>query len=346
MKSLGLFSTRQRRTRAFTLIELLVVIAIIAILIALLLPAVQQAREAARRTQCKNNLKQIGLALYNYESTFSTFPQIRVVINGDNGYDDGPSASFGCPGWIRGSGLSWRFMILPFIEQKNLYEQVDTRLAGLHSCFPVHVNDTHILRTQLIAGYLCPSDDSPQINSDAPTNYAALDTADWNHHYDTNSQQIGVLDEKSSKIRDVVDGLSNTAAVGEVYRGDLFWAHAAGQNITGQRCRQWAESSAYCMGDATMSPNAAHPGKANNSGGANADQSQIDTPARITWTDPVNWGNNNQAENTRPVSSNHTGGAQILLGDGSVKFLSENVDLQTWANTITRAGRETDTVQF
>ena len=97
----------RRGRSAFTLIELLVVIAIIAILIALLLPAVQQAREAARRSTCKNNLKQIGLGLHNYHSAFSTFPQGKVV---------GRPSYPGCPGWIHGSGFSWRVMILPYFD--------------------------------------------------------------------------------------------------------------------------------------------------------------------------------------------------------------------------------------
>ncbi|MFM8475111.1 MAG: DUF1559 domain-containing protein, partial [Planctomycetaceae bacterium] len=100
-----------RFRRAFTLIELLVVIAIIAILVALLLPAVQQAREAARRTQCKNNLKQIALALHNYHDVHSTFPPANVVR-----FDpvDGPY----------GDGWTWHARILPFLEQTNLYQRV------------------------------------------------------------------------------------------------------------------------------------------------------------------------------------------------------------------------------
>src|ERR1700709_2271947 len=97
------------RRKAFTLIELLVVIAIIAVLIALLLPAVQQAREAARRTQCKNNMKQLGLALANYESTFTCFPPARLGHFVGASWDDG---------WT-----SWTVMILPNLEQTNLYNQ-------------------------------------------------------------------------------------------------------------------------------------------------------------------------------------------------------------------------------
>ena len=102
----------------FTLIELLVVIAIIAILIALLLPAVQQAREAARRTQCKNNLKQIGIALHNYHDTHSCLPPMKIWANGI----DCPG---GPDGWTNTGGWSWRVMILPFVEQSTMYNQIN-----------------------------------------------------------------------------------------------------------------------------------------------------------------------------------------------------------------------------
>lgn len=113
-----LVNLRKNRVRGFTLIELLVVIAIIAILIALLLPAVQQAREAARRTQCKNNLKQLGLALHNYHDVFNTFPP-----NGANAPSQGPS----CGGRFNQSWLSWSgmAMLLPYIEQANIYNQIN-----------------------------------------------------------------------------------------------------------------------------------------------------------------------------------------------------------------------------
>src|SRR5690348_6625120 len=101
-----------RRRKAFTLIELLVVIAIIAILIALLLPAVQQAREAARRSQCRNNLKQIGLALHNYHDVFNRFP--NTIMSWTFAY---PGTNGACPGWIFSRGHSWKVSILPQIDQ-------------------------------------------------------------------------------------------------------------------------------------------------------------------------------------------------------------------------------------
>src|SRR6202008_4030252 len=110
-------SAVQRRARGFTLIELLVVIAIIAILIALLLPAVQQAREAARRTQCKNNMKQIGLAFHNYHDVYNRFPQPAMI---------GVTVSSGL---IIRSGASWCTMLLPYIEQANAYNQYNSNTS-------------------------------------------------------------------------------------------------------------------------------------------------------------------------------------------------------------------------
>lgn len=125
------------RRMAFTLIELLVVIAIIAILIALLLPAVQQAREAARRTQCKNNLKQIGLALHNYESTFSTFPMGDCTVN--YGPGDVPQASV-------------HAYILPYLEGSNNYSTFNFN-------FQVNGNAANTqARIQFVSSYHCPSD--------------------------------------------------------------------------------------------------------------------------------------------------------------------------------------------
>ena len=130
-------SKQNRRSVGFTLIELLVVIAIIAILIALLLPAVQQAREAARRTQCKNNLKQIGLALHNYESTFTTFPMGDCSVN--FGAGEVPQASV-------------HAYILPYLEGSNNYSTFNFN-------FQVNGNANNTqARIQFIPSFHCPSD--------------------------------------------------------------------------------------------------------------------------------------------------------------------------------------------
>jgi len=339
------------KRRGFTLIELLVVIAIIAILIALLLPAVQQAREAARRSTCKNNLKQIGIALFNYHDIHTTFPQGKVWRS--NSYP-------GCPGWINGSGLSWRVMILPQFDQAPLYENAYTDRTGLHGCYFNNGAGTNQLLQTTIPGYLCPSDNTRPVGNNAPTNYPGIAGAREQHQSVPNQRFQGLLNWPGSKVRDATDGMSNTAFVGEVYRGVLFNRYnnsSANVPETGERCFRWAEESGFCSANGSFPPNAAHPSKPNN---RDANGNILDPPPtraqsqtncvtgsgpcadQIAWVDSVN----TSTPGERGVSSAHTGGAQILFGDGRVNFLNENVDLTLWQNTCSMSGREARTVEF
>jgi len=189
----------------FTLIELLVVIAIIAILVALLLPAVQQAREAARRSSCKNNLKQFGLAIHNYHDTHGVFPQ------GDYGsrYDS-------CGGNCAWRGFSTHAMVLPFMEQAPLYDQLDFNLM-----YNQGVNGTAIRAK--IPAYQCPSDvaylgNSPGVNyvvSAGPTTF-------WGGAPGRPiSEQMGMFNMgRKVSFRDLKDGTSNTIAASEALHGD------------------------------------------------------------------------------------------------------------------------------
>ena len=186
------------RKRGFTLIELLVVIAIIAILIALLLPAVQQAREAARRSQCKNNLKQIGLALHNYHETHRVFP----------------------PGFINENSWLCNTFILPFLDQAPLYNKLSPN-------GPMDLTNTTVLadvRTVLPA-YLCPSsaDPNPSQNADNKVSGVAIGLSNYlgfngNGDYRCNStaKPNGIFYMNSAtRIRDITDGVSNTFAFTE-----------------------------------------------------------------------------------------------------------------------------------
>ncbi|MCA9061971.1 MAG: DUF1559 domain-containing protein, partial [Planctomycetaceae bacterium] len=151
----GLFSFGRRR--GFTLIELLVVIAIIAILIALLLPAVQQAREAARRTQCKNNLKQLGLAMHNYHDAHNCFPHNHCRwTNAPNYYGTGPDDN---PEW------SWIVMSLPYLEQANMYNQIEFHPTGTNRNAAGIGTINPTLRVKVIPGLLCPSNDMPAVRT-------------------------------------------------------------------------------------------------------------------------------------------------------------------------------------
>ncbi len=332
----------KRLRRAFTLIELLVVIAIIAILIALLLPAVQQAREAARRTQCKNNLKQIGVALHNYHDVHSKFPQGKVV--------DRNKTYAGCPSWVNGSGFSWRVMILPMMEQSALYSQNAVDDSGMYTCgiFGNGAAKRLVLLRTTLPAYLCPSDPTSYVGAEKPTNYAGIGGGAKNSHGDRDPQNVaGILTFRGASMRDIVDGTSNTAMVGEIHRGALFNRYSGGpDNITGQRCKWWAAESGFCAADTWFPPNAANPYKGNNKGmtapqeGAANDagclSGQGPCADQVSWVDDVA----PDEPGARGLSSAHTGGAQVLLGDGSVRFVSENVAINIWRGLGTMANGE------
>ncbi len=327
------------KRKAFTLIELLVVIAIIAILIALLLPAVQQAREAARRTQCKNNLKNVGLALHNYHDVYDRFPNTVMAQN---------TAYTGCPGWVLSRGWSWRVAILPYIEQANLYQSMDLQNTGYSGCVGGVPNPsaTYTARSTVLSAYLCPSDDS-DISFSAGltgTNYPAAvrAAANLNHNQEKNNSpqsDLGAITRAGTKIRDFKDGTTNTIMVGEVYRSKDFQRISGGPvNEHGERCKDWAESTAWCQCNSGAYTGTATAGNPQGYNLNHVDSRKIndERPDRVSWTDSVDAGN----LGARPLSSAHTGGAQALLGDGSVRFVTENVDVVTLAHAFGRADGE------
>ena len=213
--------TENVRRRAFTLIELLVVIAIIAILIALLLPAVQQAREAARRTQCRNGLKQLGLALHNYHDVHNVMPPSMI-------YGPRPQSRW----W------SWHVMILPQMEQSALYQSLDLNIDGLFSPNAA-VNDPYTSR--LLPMLLCPSDVSNGVY-ESPNLDVRLDTTNFigcrgSERYPERGNGVFPERNKSTRFRNITDGTSNTIMVGERptegNRVTPWWAAAAGYDAHG-----------------------------------------------------------------------------------------------------------------
>lgn len=288
-----------RRCRGFTLIELLVVIAIIAVLIALLLPAVQQAREAARRSTCKNNLKQLGLALHNYHDTHSVFPPGQ--IRGRQ-----PAA----PNNEMGNAASWGAMILPYIDQAPLYDQLDFSIGIFEG-----TNKTLILGLSPIALVLCPSDAdrpgtrnvhaaaNPNYMDSAPaTSYAGTTGAFRTWSDSANSKYAGgffTIDPgRPSSIATITDGTSNTIAVGErsykVWTGGLW----LGVQHNTQTIAAPGTDTACCQ-DWFLAIGGYYPI-------TNQFFTGIHAPA---WR----------------FGSQHTGGAQFLMADGSVRFISENI---------------------
>ena len=211
--------------RAFTLIELLVVIAIIAILIALLLPAVQQAREAARRTQCKNGLKQLGLSMHNYHSTYRNFPPSMI-------YADTAATGSESRWW------SWNVMLLPYMDQAPLYQKFDINIDGLFS--PEAVVNTEFT-SAILPMLQCPSDPNAGVFEDpsvpirlATTNYIGCRGSErWPQPGN------GIFPERNVSVnfRDVTDGTSNTIMIGErvVEQNKVtpWWAVASGYDSHG-----------------------------------------------------------------------------------------------------------------
>ena len=343
-----------KRRDGFTLVELLVVIAIIGILISLLLPAVQMAREAGRRTNCINNLKQIGLGLQNYEGSFKVFPF-------------GKGASY--PGAKPYARWSVHSMILPFIEQKPLYDSINFKfppetpgMGGVINFMPPAINpnreNADACRAQL-PGFLCPSDGEIVGDWLGQNNYCGnqgswlCDRGDKKplpSDVNPNEYQTGVLYYLSHlTIAGISDGLSHTAFFSEKIRGksypdprtDLFvMPHQTSLDATFDTCSnvinpltatpltsKWGWS--WVMGEncCTIYNHVATPNK-HSCGG-------IGFPGSMT----------NMAMQVSP-SSYHPGGVNVLMGDASVKFIIDTVDLPTWRSLGTRQSRDLQRMEF
>ena len=302
------------RRRAFTLVELLVVIAIIGILIALLLPAVQAAREAARRSQCSNNLKQIGLAMHNYHDTLRSFPS--GMINGRSLTD------------ATATGWAWGALLLPYAEQESLHDSLGVK----HRVDETNSTILGLLRT-VIPGYLCPSDaySDPSQNSHGSSKVqitGSSTTAIGLSNYVAVAGSLTSLDCTSSAIfsyngmffsnsavrmRDVTDGTTNTCMVTE---RDTQKSKTGDGNHMGAN---WA---------ATTSP----PGVAGSST-CNYDAYQTLVCFRATYGSLNGTG---IRDDRRACASQHPGGLHFLLVDGSVRFISETLDPQTYYNLGSR----------
>jgi prepilin-type N-terminal cleavage/methylation domain-containing protein/prepilin-type processing-associated H-X9-DG protein len=276
-----------RRLRGFTLIELLVVIAIIAVLIALLLPAVQQAREAARRSQCRNNLKQIGLAMHNYHDVYKQFPMGRMRNVGD--------------GW------SWSTFILPFIDQTTIYNQLPLNDFRRPAC------DGNPVLSTMLEVFRCPSSELPDfVPANGPSRVRGCARSNYigNRGYD-NVYGSGVLYSQlnggdgdalpngintetmlglNPTIARITDGTSNTLFVGE--RDHFTVLNGSNSNLP-----IWIGAGRGGTGSARQGDNLGRGRRAIN--------------ARMF-------------EDT--YSSQHSGGAHFLLCDGSVRFISENIE--------------------
>ncbi len=303
----------QRSRSGFTLVELLVVIAIIGMLVALLLPAVQSARESARRTQCANNLRQIGLALHNFEGSFKALP----------------------PGGVSGStqtlthkrfkialntSHSWPVFIMPYMEQNNLANGYDFQVSYSHA-------NNQTVRETFVEGFICPSNPerdkfcTPSTGVDcAPTDYApnnAISTA----LYSSGLIDLASRDNPHGAMRvnemcrfaSIADGLSNTMIIAED-AGRPGQYRSGGKRLSGtQSDGGWADrNNEYITHGYTMD-GLSSPG-----------------PCAINCT------------NGNEIYAFHPGGAMIVLGDASVPFLAKNTDMRIVGRMITRQGGESN----
>ncbi len=304
------------RTRtAFTLVELLVVIAIIGVLVGLLLPAVQAAREAARRLLCSNNIRQMGIAMHNYESTHRVFP------HGGAG-----SVSLTNSSTLTRNRLSWGAAILPFLEQAPLYHSINHSRPYIHP-------DNASAGSTVVATYLCPTTPKDELlrpNGDALNTPAIYARTDYAGNYgerslrcfpSTNCQNnygdatggrgtllIGLDPEVA--IRDIIDGTSHTILVGEAPEGlhSIWIGH---KNVFDQSAPISAKISAGSTWQPCLPPFKSRRGEFCDFG--------------------------------QEFHSYHTGGANFLLADGSSHFMASTVDLRVCAAMLSRRGGEVST---
>lgn len=294
------------KRKGFTLIELLVVIAIIAVLIALLLPAVQQARESARRTQCKNNLKQLGLAMHNYHDVYNSLPCGYFELN--------PPAT-NVPG--DQSGMVWFRALMPMMDLANSYNLWDYTVG-----YAAGANN-NIIRTN-INGMQCPSDSPSKTWNSTPNYNYAVNLGNTNTVRTSPLNGVNFLPSpftyktyKFYGLRDINDGTSNCLLVAEVRQGS-----ATGNPNPDLRGLIWygphvGFSTNY--GPNSSSADLLNPGFCNNT---------LEAPRNL----PCVGGTAQFA-----ARSQHTGGVQALLGDGAVRFISNNIDINTWRNLSTMA---------
>lgn len=351
MRALRKLRFSEVRVAGFTLIELLVVIAIIAILIALLLPAVQQAREAARRSQCKNNLKQFATAAHNYHETHGTFPGASY-IRLSNVLQSGATRD----AWRCWQGYSAHSMLLPFLDQQALYSQIEGRQQEWYN-IPAN------LRTQRLPAFLCPSallpPGSNSIWSGGPgCHYAVslgptLHWADGNKAYSLGAFQV----HHPTKMRDIIDGSTNTILLGEMLSGNgqggSYFPGEPVRNATfsGLPRNQWMAPN---LTQAVIEPwgvacDAKKGDHLSSNGwgwvGSNYTQTCFNTVAPPNWrhatciaTNPP--GYSSDRDGIYPSRSLHAGGSHHAMADASVHFISSSIDWNVYQSLGSRAGGE------
>jgi prepilin-type N-terminal cleavage/methylation domain-containing protein/prepilin-type processing-associated H-X9-DG protein len=319
-----------RARSAFTLIELLVVIAIIAVLIALLLPAVQSAREAARRAQCVNNLKQIGLAMANYESSLGCLPMSM-------GLD---SPGFGYPEPASYSGLS---MLLPYMEQSVVFSSLNYSIVRLDPG-----NNTAMATA--VNSFLCPSDPQKSLpvgqagenyrpNSGSTIDYVWGWSDPWGFNTSLPPFNGPCYPGSKTRLAEITDGTSNTAGWSEMGLGDM--SNAIGTEKTDQFWTQTFPSvpdDAISQCQSFLVSNLAYQGLSTSGvpwieGSTSAMYNHVNVPDKRSCIFPPG-----RIMNT--ANSYHPGGVNVALCDGSVRFVKDSISLATWRALGSRNGGE------
>ena len=340
------------KRRGFTLIELLVVIAIIGVLIALLLPAVQSARESARRAQCTNNLKQLGLAIHNYVSTNDALPpggQVRSnIYAAPNG-----------PGWVDGpQNFSMKCRLLPFMEQGTLYNAMNFSVSAIWNqgdgiARPVdgfYINQT--ARPTKVAFFTCPSDTNVPGGSDPQGIGVSYPNNCGLNRYNNNWQSVGPTYYQGNdnglcrtlNFASITDGQTNTVMFSEYVKGrgnnntdglhqaytltvtTLPQGYNNADNALAQICDQVKSRQWDFKGEVWMIQD-------NGRGGGFC---MTQTPNRKACVDPGVSG----VDNLIGASSKHPGGVNCLMVDGSVRFVKSTVNIDTWHALASIAGGE------
>lgn len=309
------------RRRGFTLVELLVVIAIIGVMVGLLLPAVQAAREAARRMQCSNNLRQMGLALHNYHDAYNAFPigsRSHPTIVPRNSH-----------------GTNWRTSILPYLEQAPLFDQLNFETGSFAGVGTSFNNGNEVLSGLMVNVYKCPSSTIGPFETDQGTSNpqrsmmheyvgVAGSYPDPGGRGNVCKQSVRgmvcrnglMLANENKGLRHAVDGTSNTIVIAE--QSGLVDKMPIRANYNGG----WTGTSAdpghpvYTVSDVPTNHNFYHTGLSVIRWAINAPTSVANSSNQCYMTNTV-------------INSLHPGGIQVALGDGSVRFLSESLDMET-----------------
>ncbi len=300
--------------RGFTLIELLVVIAIIAVLIALLVPAVQKVREAAARTQCQNNLKQLGLGMHNYHDTYKVLPPGQFMLMASNNPNNG---------WDR---QCWQTPVLPYVEQQALYTTIQQNQPTTYTCY---IPGTE----QPLVVFMCPSDDLAGRNvtytkqgstSQGFHGNYAMCAGSTTFGNDGQGDNLNGLFYSFSKVRltGITDGTSNTLMGSETV---IAPEPSSSDDIRGRYYNSWDGNNLV----STLNP----PNTTASDYSYLCNQSFAPAPC-VTGDNPARG-------YVRYARSYHTSGVNALLADGSVRFVTQTVNAQTWQNLGTRAGNET-----